>query len=177
MKQYYSWYTSPFCKIGLVANGTGLTHVHLQTGEGKRSFKIDASWKRDDRALAEPKNQLTLFFSGKSQVLDYPLDLQGTDFQRRVWKALQTIPFGHVQRYQDIARTIEHPKAARAVGMANSRNPLPLFIPCHRVIGTNGKLTGFAHGLEIKKKLLQFESAIVNQTKKNSGNVLPDNIN
>ena len=158
MKQYYTTLKSPFCDIILLANSEGLTQLHLETGKGKRTFEIGPSWIRDDNFLSEYSKQVSEYFQGKRQIFELPLSLKGTDFQLRVWKALQEIPFGEVRSYTEMATAIGSPKAARAVGMANSKNQIPLIIPCHRVIGANGKLTGFAHGLEIKSQLLRFEA-------------------
>jgi methylated-DNA-[protein]-cysteine S-methyltransferase len=160
MKQYYTIIESLFCDIILVANLKGLTQSHLATGKGKRTFAIDPSWIRDDSYFSEHRKQINEYFKGKREIFDLPLYLKGTVFQIQVWKALQGIPHGEVCSYRDVAKTIGHPKAARAVGLANSKNPIPLIIPCHRVIGVNGKLTGFAHGLEIKSQLLNFEAKI-----------------
>lgn len=98
------------------------------------------------------------YFSGKLKQFSIPLNPYGTNFMRKVWNALQKIPYGETATYKDISELIEHPKAYRAVGLANSRNPIPIFIPCHRVIGANGKLVGFSGGgLDLKQKLLDLE--------------------
>jgi methylated-DNA-[protein]-cysteine S-methyltransferase len=104
--------------------------------------------------------QLQEYFAGERSHFDLLLNGAGTDFQQSVWSALARIPFGEVRSYGDIAREIGRPKAVRAVGAANGRNPLPIIVPCHRVIGSNGSLTGFAGGLDIKKKLLALEGAL-----------------
>jgi methylated-DNA-[protein]-cysteine S-methyltransferase len=108
--------------------------------------------------LQEANKQLQEYFAGKRTVFELPLALKGTAFQQKVWQALQEIPFGETRSYGEIAKNIGQPKASRAVGGANNKNPLPIFIPCHRVIGTNGKLVGYAGGLEIKKILLNVEN-------------------
>ena len=158
MKYFYTEFTSKFCNVILVANAKGLVHCHLKTGKGKRLFSVDSHWIRKDEYLREYQKQITEYFAGKRRSFDLPLCLKGTEFQLQVWRALQNIPFGEVRSYKEIAQEIGRPKAFRAVGMANSKNPIPLIIPCHRVIGANGKLTGFANGLEIKSQLLNFES-------------------
>lgn len=107
--------------------------------------------------LREAKSQLDAYFAGRLKAFDLPLNPVGTDFQLKVWKALGTIPYGETLTYGGLAERVGNTRASRAVGMANSRNPLPVFIPCHRVIGTSGKLTGYTGGLEIKIKLLQLE--------------------
>lgn len=104
-------------------------------------------------------NQLQEYLAGRRTAFDLPLAPRGSDFQRRVWEALQNIPYGQTRSYQDIARIVGKPSATRAVGMANNRNPIAVLIPCHRVIGKNGKLTGYAGGLALKERLLEIERA------------------
>ena len=108
--------------------------------------------------LREAARQLGEYFSGSRTTFDLPLRLQGTDFQTRVWEELQRIPYGCTRSYSELARAIGRGSASRAVGLANSRNPLSIIVPCHRVIGASGNLTGFAGGLETKAKLLQLEA-------------------
>ena len=103
--------------------------------------------------------QLNEYFAGKRKVFDLPLKPEGTDFQRSVWQALLTIPFGETRSYREIAVQTGNPKACRAAGMANNRNPIVIIIPCHRVIGANGDLTGYGGGLDIKKYLLELEGS------------------
>ena len=107
--------------------------------------------------LKKAKKQLEEYFEGKRKKFDLALRLNGTSFQNKVWKALLNIPYGETRSYKDIAIAVGNEKACRAVGMANNKNPLPIFIPCHRVIGSNGKLIGYAGGLDIKIKLLELE--------------------
>lgn len=103
--------------------------------------------------------QLQEYFQGKRKSFDLPLNPQGTEFQKKVWAELCNIPYSQTRTYKEIAQAIGHPKAARAVGMANNRNPIPIIIPCHRVIGASGSLIGYAYGVEMKKRLLDLESA------------------
>ena len=110
--------------------------------------------------LLQAKMQLLEYFNGERDVFDLALSPKGTEFQNKVWKQLQKIPFGKTKSYGDIASKINNPKAMRAVGMANRNNPIPIIIPCHRVIGSNGKLTGFAGGLDLKKRLLDCEAGL-----------------
>lgn len=110
------------------------------------------------RYLEAGKAQLLEYFAGQRKVFDLPLALSGTDFQTRVWNALRDIPYGETRSYQQIAAAVGNPKATRAVGMANNRNPLPILLPCHRVVGKNGSLTGYAGGLERKECLLKLEA-------------------
>ena len=119
---------------------------------------------KNTEILNKTAKQLEEYLSGKRKKFDIPLNPQGTNFSKKVWKALLTIPYGQVRTYKQIAEQIENPKAFRAVGMANHNNPIPILIPCHRVIGTNGSLTGYAGGIEIKKKLLDFEKSLINSS-------------
>jgi len=111
------------------------------------------------KILKDCESQLAEYFAGKRQTFDLQLDLGGTEFQNKVWKALQKIKFGKTASYKDIAEKINSPKGFRAVGMANNKNPIPIIIPCHRIIGTKGDLVGYAGGLKIKKALLQIENS------------------
>lgn len=108
--------------------------------------------------LNKARKEILEFFDGKRKYFDLPLNPKGTEFQKNVWNALLQIPYGEVKSYKDIACMIGNPKGCRAVGMANNRNPIPIIIPCHRVIGSNGSLVGYAYGLDIKEKLLALES-------------------
>ena len=114
--------------------------------------------------LQDTMRQLQEYFAGTRKSFSIPLDLQGTDFQKKVWNVLLSIPYGETRSYSDIARAIGKPDAVRAVGAANGRNPLSIIVPCHRVIGQNGSLTGYAGGLEIKKMLLDLENSQRNTT-------------
>lgn len=113
--------------------------------------------QKDTPLLKEAEKQLKEYLEGKRKKFDVPLNPKGTNFMKEVWTALQDITYGEVRTYQQIAEQIGKPKAVRAVGMANHRNPIPIIIPCHRVIGSNGKLVGYALGMEMKKFLLEWE--------------------
>lgn len=147
-----------FCEVVLVGNENGLSHLHLQTGEGKRVFEISEDWIRNDLFFEKTVRQIEEYFRGRRIHFDLRLNPDGTDFQKSVWAELCRIPYGATCSYKDVAQKIGNPGASRAVGMANSRNPIPLIIPCHRVVGAGGSLTGFAHGLNIKRKLLDLEA-------------------
>jgi O-6-methylguanine DNA methyltransferase len=114
---------------------------------------------KDDRKNSRILSQLGRYLKGKLKCFDCALDLRGTPFQKKVWLELAKIPYGETSSYQGIAKAIGHPKAYRAVGNANGCNPIPLILPCHRVIESNGGLGGFGHGVEVKKQLLEFEKA------------------
>lgn len=136
-----------------------------QEEEGLILVEFDATplknWQQADTPLLlQAKAQLSEYFAGTRQEFTLPLSPKGTPFQQKVWAALQTIPYGQTRSYGEIARQIGSPKAARAVGMANHHNPIAILIPCHRVVGQNGALTGYAGGLERKKALLQLEGCL-----------------
>ena len=126
-------------------------------GERKAPGK---GWIEDNTIFSDAVSQLAQYFEGRLKQFDLDLNPQGTDFQKKVWQALLTIPYGTTVSYGQIAQRIDNPKACRAVGLANKSNPIPIVIPCHRVIGKNGKLTGFAGGLDLKQTLLDLERSI-----------------
>ncbi len=163
---YYTKFNTLFCEIILAGNETGLSNIHLNTGTGKRVFELSKDWIKNDDFFEETVKQINQYLSGKRKQFTVTLNPIGTDFQKRVWNELSKIPFGEVCSYKDIAIAIGSQNGARAVGMANSKNPLPLIVPCHRVIGESGKLTGFAHGLDIKEKLIRLENYYNNQEEK-----------
>lgn len=111
--------------------------------------------------LTEGKRQLLEYLAGVRRVFDLPLAPKGTEFYRSVWRALEEIPYGETRSYRDIAQTVGRPKAVRAVGQANHNNPIPIIIPCHRVVGANGSLTGYGGGLDLKERLLRLEAGVV----------------
>jgi methylated-DNA-[protein]-cysteine S-methyltransferase len=161
MKQHvYKTMDSPVGKLTLVASGEGLAAILWENDRpGRVRLTIDA---QDDRhpVLLEAERQLGEYFGGRRKTFALKLDLAGTAFQRKVWNALLTIPFGETRSYAQIARQIGSPAAVRAVGAANGRNPVSIVAPCHRVIGSTGKLTGFAGGLDVKAHLLSLEGAM-----------------
>ena len=149
----YSTLTTPIGELMLTADDDGaLTAVHLPN-----RHPDPAGWERDDEHLAAARRQLTEYFAGERTTFDLPLRPAGAPFQLRVWEALLRIPYGETASYGELARELGHPTAARAVGAANGRNPIAIVVPCHRVIGSNGSLTGYAGGLECKRALLDLE--------------------
>jgi len=146
---------SPVGTLRLVAEELGLRTVWFV--RGRKEEKPDAEWKEDAAFFVEVIRQLNAYFAGELKEFEIPLLMLGTEFQKRVWKALLTIPYGETMSYGELAKKIGEPKAVRAVGAANGQNPLPIIVPCHRVIGSDGSLTGFGGGLENKKKLLELE--------------------
>ena len=150
---------SPVGTLRLVASDKGLVAI---LWPNERPGRVPLGPTVEDSAhpvLTQAAAQVTDYFAGRLRAFDVPLDFRGTDFQRSVWQALLTIPFGETRSYGEIARQIGRPTASRAVGAANGRNPVSIIAPCHRVIGTNGTLTGFAGGLEAKRMLLDLEAA------------------
>lgn len=148
---------SPVGRLTLVASAEGLTAVLWENERPDRVSPGGAAARGRSSVLQAAERQLGEYFSGRRRVFSVPLVPSGTPFQRQVWSALSTIPCGETRSYAQIARQIGRPRAVRAVGAAIGRNPLSIFIPCHRVIGADGSLTGFAGGLAIKTRLLELE--------------------
>jgi methylated-DNA-[protein]-cysteine S-methyltransferase len=155
----YTTIDSPIGELMLVGDGETLHHLSMQGGP--RPLRRDAAWTRDDRAFARPVQQLEEYFSGARQTFDVPLSLTGNPFEQGVWRALLEIPYGEITSYGEIARRIGSPDAPRAVGLANGRNPVAVIVPCHRVIGADGSLTGYGGGLERKRLLLDLEAGVL----------------
>jgi methylated-DNA-[protein]-cysteine S-methyltransferase len=152
---YYAEMESPVGQLRLVAEEMGLRTVWFLRGRKKE--EPEAEWKEDAAFFIDVRRQLREYFSGTLKEFDIPLLMDGTEFQKRVWKMLQTIPYGETISYGELAKKIGDPKAVRAVGAANGQNPIPIIVPCHRVIGSDGSLTGFGGGIENKRKLLELE--------------------
>jgi len=151
----YDILDTPIGALLAVADGDALARIDF-AGSWSPSG-IDAAWRRGARVLAALEQQLREYFAGGRRDFDLPLAPRGTPFQREVWSALRGIAYGTTTSYAAIAARIGAPKAVRAVGAANGRNPIPIVIPCHRVIGANGSLTGFGGGLPLKRRLLELE--------------------
>ena len=143
---------TPIGLLQIVEDDSAITQIRLADNSFSRETE-------ETPLLLEAKRQLTEYFSGKRKNFELPLAPKGTPFQQKVWTALQTIPYGETRSYQQIAEQIGSPKACRAVGLANNKNPIILAIPCHRVIGADGQLVGYAGGIWIKEKLLALEQA------------------
>jgi len=156
----YSYKTmkSPVGRLKLIASERGLAAILWENDDPKRVRLAPLVEDENHPVLLKAEHQLNDYFAGKLKKFSLRFDFAGTEFQKKVWRALATIPFGETRSYGDIARQIGRPKAVRAVGAANGRNPISIIVPCHRVIGSNGKLTGFAGGLEAKAFLLKTES-------------------
>ncbi|WP_327754153.1 methylated-DNA--[protein]-cysteine S-methyltransferase [Sphingobium sp. SJ10-10] len=157
MNYAYRMMASPVGELTLVASEKGLAAV-LWENDDPKHVRLEPRVERGDHPLLDKAGQqLGEYFAGQREAFDLPLDFKGTDFQKRVWAALLTIPFGETRSYADIASQIGKPSAYRAVGAANGRNPISIIAPCHRVVGANGALTGFAGGLKAKQYLLELE--------------------
>lgn len=158
MTTYYTRMESPIDPLLLTSDGEALTSLFMMSQRHGPFFSDD--WIRDDNAkpFAQVKKQMQAYFAGELTDFDLPLKMIGTDFQKTVWLELQTIPFGTTISYGELAQRVGNPSASRAVGAANGRNPISIIVPCHRVIGSNGKLTGYGGGMERKEWLLAHES-------------------
>jgi methylated-DNA-[protein]-cysteine S-methyltransferase len=152
---YYDYLQTPVGKLLLAMDGQGLRHIHFETG--RHALEPSEDWEPGAGALHEARAQLKAYFAGTLTEFDLPLAPHGTDFQQRVWLELLRIPYAATTTYGEIARSLGDLQATRAVGSANGRNPLPIVVPCHRVIGANGDLTGFGGGLPVKRYLLDHE--------------------
>lgn len=152
---YYTEIASPFGSITLTANHQGLTALAFQ--QGAQPLVLTGNDQRNDDYFAETKQQLTEYFAGSRKTFELKLAPHGTNFQQRVWQMLCQIPYGETVSYAWLANKIGNDNAVRAVGSANGKNPIAVIIPCHRVIGKNGKLTGYAGGLDLKAQLLAHE--------------------
>ena len=157
MTYAYKTMNSPVGKLTLVAKASRLTAILWENDKPDRVRLGPMQEENNSPVLVETERQLNEYFAGKRNAFELELDFVGTGFQRKVWEALLTIPFGETRSYSDIAVQIGNPKAVRAVGAANGRNPISIIAPCHRVIGASGALTGFAGGLGAKKFLLTLE--------------------
>ena len=157
---YYATVSSPVGDLLLVSDGKDLIRVSME--KQKFAAEIGEDWieKNDVPVLKLAAEQLKSYFAGLLDHFDLPLAFRGTEFQNRVWSELTKIPYGQTISYGELARRVGNPQASRAVGLANGKNPIAIIVPCHRVIGTNGTLTGYGGGLPRKKKLLELEQGL-----------------
>jgi methylated-DNA-[protein]-cysteine S-methyltransferase len=151
----YTYLESPIGTLLLAGDADGLLQILFPTNG--RLARPDPAWQEDPPALQEVIRQLMAYFAGELEAFDLSVSPKGTPFQQKVWSELRNIPYGKTISYGELARRIGNSNASRAVGLANGSNPIPIVIPCHRVIGSNGKLTGYGGGLPIKEKLLALE--------------------
>ena len=154
----YKEVNSPVGKLKLIASASALVGVLWERENTNRVPLEPQNHDPHHPILVEAERQLSEYFAGKRMQFELPLDPRGTEFQKKVWRSLRQIPFGETKSYTEIARTIGSPRASRAVGAANGKNPLSIVVPCHRVIGSSGSLTGYAGGLETKRWLLDHEA-------------------
>jgi len=152
---FYSYCESPIGKLMLVGSERGLCQIWFEGNGHKAALRTDSH--ENSTALRDTVGQLRAYFAGELETFELALAPEGTPFQQKVWGELIRIPYGETISYGELARRIGNPNASRAVGLANGSNPIPIIIPCHRVIGSNGKLTGYGGGLPIKEKLLALE--------------------
>ncbi|MEM9843413.1 MAG: methylated-DNA--[protein]-cysteine S-methyltransferase [Pseudomonadota bacterium] len=158
MKLAYTYMDSPIGRLLLA--GTDHALHYLSFPSGHKAFGPAPNWYEDPSPFDAVQDQLTAYFSGERKKFDLRLKPSGTSFQRSVWDYLTTIPYGETRTYGTLARALDRPKASRAVGAANGNNPIPIIIPCHRVIGSTGALTGFGGGMPTKQFLLEFEGVL-----------------
>jgi len=159
MKRFWDTIESPFATFAAWVDEKGrLLRFNLRAAG---AAKVDPEAERNARALGDVRRQVAEYAKGKRQIFEFELAAEGPEFNRRVWDALCDIPFGTTTSYGAVARIIGYPKAARAVGAANGANPIALIVPCHRVIGSDGSLTGYGGGLPLKRKLLAHEARVV----------------
>lgn len=152
---FFTTMDSPVGDLALVGDGEALSGLYMTDHRHRPPLAPGA--RRDDRAFAQARRQLDEYFAGERTRFILPLRMEGTDFQRAVWRALLDIPYGETMSYGELARSIGRPGASRAVGLANGRNPVSIVVPCHRVIGSSGALTGYGGGMERKRFLLDLE--------------------
>ena len=157
-RYFFQVLTTDIGPLTLMADKDALLEVRFGD-EGSAPPRVGGAEPDGNPLLMEAARQIGEYLRGERRDFDVPIRLEGTDFQLLVWNALRTIPYGETRTYAEVAAQIGRPRAVRAVGGANHRNPLPLLVPCHRVVGTNGKLVGFGGGLEIKRRLLELESS------------------
>lgn len=161
MRTYYDIYTSPIGPIHVVLDEMGIKRVFLFEDKWEDYLKVNPNIEQDSEVCNLAITQLDEYFKGDRKDFELPLSIEGTEFRKKVWKALMEIPYGEYRSYLEIAEAIGNPKAVRAVGQANKANELPIIIPCHRVIGKNGDLVGFAGDkISVKRFLLELEGAI-----------------
>lgn len=154
---YYTRFDTALCEVILIGDEQGLIRIHLKTEESNRELVLEPDWIEQKEFFTAAQKELEEYFKGERQSFSIKLNPQGTEFQKKVWQALSEIGYGQTVSYKDIAIKIGNSNASRAVGMANGKNPIPIIVPCHRVIGSNGKLTGFAFGTKLKSEIISLE--------------------
>lgn len=147
------YYSSPIGRLGVCEDNGEITHVLFENEKCPEGYI-----EKETEILKKAGEALSQYFQGNKKTFTLPLNPHGTEFMKKVWRSLEKIPYGETRSYKEIAEDIENPKGCRAVGNANNKNPIHIFIPCHRVVGANGKLVGYAGGIEVKKFLLELET-------------------
>jgi O-6-methylguanine DNA methyltransferase len=158
---YTAQLDSPIGQLTVIASDRGLVAIEWGSGGPLKKSKKAVHFESSPEKCARYVQQINEYFAGERKEFTFPLDLRGTDFQKRCWQALLEIPYGKTVSYADIASAVGSPKAFRAVGMANHHNPIPIVVPCHRVIASSGGLCGYGGGLDIKEHLLRLEGALL----------------
>lgn len=161
------YYDTKIGRLGIREDGEGITHIYFREANVDVEIKSNKLVIQESDLIKKTYIQLKEYMEGQRKQFDLPLNPKGTEFQRKVWNALTKIPYGETRSYKDIAIAVGNEKASRAVGMANNKNPIPIVIPCHRVVGSNKKLVGYAGGLDLKEKLLSLEGILVDKNKVN----------
>jgi methylated-DNA-[protein]-cysteine S-methyltransferase len=155
----YTTFDSPIGELLALGDGRALHGLYMQGG--RTAIAVQPDWEEADEPFADVRAQLADYFAGRRTDFDLPLAMTGSPFQRRVWRALRDIPYGETISYGELARRIGIPSASRAVGVANGHNPIAVIVPCHRVIGADGSLTGYGGGLDRKRRLLELEAGVL----------------
>jgi methylated-DNA-[protein]-cysteine S-methyltransferase len=155
----YTSFDSPIGELLALGDGQALHGLYMQ--EGRTAISVPKDWEPADQPFADVRAQLAEYFAGQRTTFDLPLEMAGSPFQQRVWRALQDIPYGETASYGEIARRVDPQADPRAVGQANGSNPIAVIVPCHRVIGADGSLTGYGGGLERKRLLLELEAGVL----------------
>ena len=156
------YYNTKIGRLGIREDEIGITNIYFREINTKEDVVLEESY-----LIKKAYIQIEEYIDGKRTKFELPLNLKGTEFQKNVWRELIKIPYGETRSYKDIAIAVGNEKASRAVGMANNKNPIPIVIPCHRVVGSNKKLVGYAGGLDLKEKLLNLEGILVDKNKVN----------
>lgn len=159
------YYDTKIGRLGIREDGESITHIYFREPNVEVEIEQNRLLLEESDLIKMAYIQLSEYIEGQRKQFDLPLDPKGTEFQRKVWKELTKIPYGETRSYKEVAIAIGNEKASRAVGMANNKNPIPIVIPCHRVVGSNKKLVGYAGGLDLKEKLLSLEGILVDKNK------------
>jgi len=154
---YYTIFKTWLCDMIFVGDKQGISKLHLLNGKGNENFRISEDWIENRSCFEDQIRQVEEYLKGNRKTFNMKLNPEGSEFQKKVWRELCKIPYGETAKYKEIAALIGNSNASRAVGAANGKNPIPIIIPCHRVVGSDGKLTGYAFGLGIKQKLISLE--------------------